>query len=359
MKKINYLDSLRGIAIIGVVMIHVSLYGKVPLPNFLNALVSKGMRGVQLFFMVSAFTLYLSYNYHITHEKNHLKNFYLRRFFRIAPMYFIGIIYYLFQDGLGERYYLGDQDCITKYNILSNFTFIHGFNPYWINSVVPGGWSIAIEMTFYLIFPLIFHKIKSLNNAFKLFFFSMISSLLLAFIFHKFQLIPSKELWSEYLVFYFPSQFPVFSIGIVAYFLVIEKQKINSISPIYLIFFIVMLLLQLGYGNYLFFSNHILFSLAFLGAIVMISKVNFTLFVNPITNFIGKLSFSLYLVHFAVLHWLEKWDLVNYFNKSMTDYFIRLLLTIVLSVLISFCLYKLIEQPFIRIGKRIISKFEN
>lgn len=31
--------------------------------------------------------------------------------------------------------------------------FVHGFHPQSINSVVPGGWSIAVEMTFYAVFP--------------------------------------------------------------------------------------------------------------------------------------------------------------------------------------------------------------
>ncbi|UFW43506.1 hypothetical protein BcanWSM471_10700 [Bradyrhizobium sp. WSM471] len=34
-------------------------------------------------------------------------------------------------------------------------TFLHGFWPDSVNSVVPGDWSIAAEMTFYLVFPLL------------------------------------------------------------------------------------------------------------------------------------------------------------------------------------------------------------
>jgi peptidoglycan/LPS O-acetylase OafA/YrhL len=75
-------------------------------------------------------------------------------------MYYLGICYYLIQDGFGPRYFLENESHITTLNVLSNFTFLHGFNPYWITSLVPGGWSIAVEMTFYIILPFLFARIK-------------------------------------------------------------------------------------------------------------------------------------------------------------------------------------------------------
>jgi peptidoglycan/LPS O-acetylase OafA/YrhL len=43
--------------------------------------------------------------------------------------------------------------------------FVHGFHPQSINSVAPGGWSIAIEMTFYAVFPLLARFITSWQTA--------------------------------------------------------------------------------------------------------------------------------------------------------------------------------------------------
>ena len=64
-----------------------------PTNIYLQILANKGKYGVQLFFIASAFTLFLS-----RHRRSEVgnKNFFIRRFFRIAPMYYLGIILYLF-----------------------------------------------------------------------------------------------------------------------------------------------------------------------------------------------------------------------------------------------------------------------
>src|SRR5258708_5480123 len=44
--------------------------------------------------------------------------------------------------------------------IISSLIFVNGFWPDTINSVVPGGWSIVDEMTFYAFFPLLIVRLK-------------------------------------------------------------------------------------------------------------------------------------------------------------------------------------------------------
>src|SRR5258706_12846498 len=104
--------------------------------------------GVQLLYVVRAFTIFLTFTQHRAKEKNYITNFFIRRFFRIAPMYYLGIVYYLFQDGMGARYWLGDAAEISGWNILSNLFFGPSCNPYWITRVVPGGCAIAVARFF-------------------------------------------------------------------------------------------------------------------------------------------------------------------------------------------------------------------
>ena len=43
--------------------------------------------------------------------------------------------------------------------------FLHGWHPETINSVVPGGWSIAAETSFYLLLPLLFRLVTTRTRA--------------------------------------------------------------------------------------------------------------------------------------------------------------------------------------------------
>ena len=355
--KLDYIDALRGLAIIGVIMVHTQGANS-NLPSLISKIVGEGAKGVQLFYIASAFTLFLSFRSRTTLENSPVRNFFLRRFFRIAPMYYIGICYYLFQDGFGPRYWLGDETQITALNIFSNATFTHGFNPYWINSLVPGGWSIAIEMAFYAILPFIYSKVKNLNDAFKFLILSIGLKLILELFFINFPLINNNGLWTEYLILYFPSQLPVFALGILLYFIVIEQENTMRISGKYLLMFSALLLAQLASGVEFVFSNHILFGIGFLFLGLALSKFKFIAIVNPVMNYLGKISFSMYLVHFAIIHWLSHFNLINYSENPIINYSTRLLVVSILTVIVSTLFYQIIEIPFQNIGKKIIQKSE-
>jgi peptidoglycan/LPS O-acetylase OafA/YrhL len=358
MKKLDYVDSLRGLAILSVIMVHTFLYGKLnPSGNIANILLS-GSMGVQLFFLASAFTLYLSYKNRSTKEIFPVRNFFMRRFFRIAPMYYLGIGYYLFQNGFGARYWLGDETHITTSNIVSNFTFSHGFNPYWINSLVPGGWSIGVEMMFYVMLPFLFSKIKNINQAFIFFVGSLILHVFLYELFIKFPLIKYERLWQEYLFFYFPSQLPVFMLGIILYFIVIEKESVRNISGKWILLFSGLVLVHLASATKIILTNHVIFSIGFLILGYALSTFRFKFLVNPIINHIGKVSFSIYLVHFAIIYWLQRFNLLDYSQNSLLNYMTRFLVVVVLSVIVSTLLYNVIEIPFQNLGKYIIERWE-
>lgn len=356
--KLRYIDALRGIAIIAVIMVHTGLYGSNIYPSIIKNVISNGARGVQLFYIASAFTLFLSYNYRKEKERYHKRNFFIRRFFRIAPMYYIGIVYYLFQDGLGARYWLGDAESIGIGNVISNILFVHGVNPYWINSLVPGGWSITVEMTFYAFIPLLITKISNTNQAISFTMVSLFLSIVLNFIFHKFPLITHERLWNDYLFLYFPSQIAIFGLGIIAYFIIIKKNvKVNG-KNLFAIFILFVSNLFLGI-----IPNHFTWGLVFFVLIISLSKYENVLLVNKLSVFFGKISYSGYLVHFAVLHWLAKYNMVDFIGTkstlgSMLNFICRLMIVLFLTSAVSWVLLRIIEQPFQKLGRKYISKLE-
>lgn len=353
MKKIDYLDSLRGIAIILVIIVHTSQYGAAVLGFFKDSF-EDGAYGVQLFFVASAFTLFLSND--SRKEENQIRNFFIRRFFRIAPMFYIGILYYLWQNGFGSRYSLGDASEITSANIISTFTFTNSLNPYYINAIVPGGWSIAIEFLFYALLPLfIFKIVKNLNTAVWFFLASILFSFVCQAFFEKNILISDKRLWDDFLIMYFPAQLPVFSIGIITYFIIIKEEKLKDVNSLALLLICFLGLIQLS-TPLIFFTETIIYSLFFGLLTFILSLRSYKLIVNPVIMLIGKLSFSIYLIHFAVLHWMKELDLVDFTERSLINFGIRFLIVLSASSAIAYITFNLIEKPFIRLGSKIIHK---
>lgn len=356
--KLSYIDALRGFAVLGVIMFHSLTFGEIEyFPKIFAGILGNGFHGVQLFFVVSAFTLFLSMDRRHDNEKNPSLNFFVRRFFRIAPMYYIGIIYYLWQNGFVNNYSICGDGIVTTTNVLSNVFFLHGLYPDFINTVVPGGWSIAVEMSFYLLVPFLFLKIKNTKQSF----FFLVFTLILRFVLHALLSRYSFEcdrVWNSYLFFYLPSQLPVFALGILFYHIVKEGYKL-VISPLLLLVTFLLIVGQIiGYSI---FPKHILFSISFVVIGLALSKKEFKLIVNPVIIYIGKISYSMYLSHFAVIYWMTKYNYLNFLEGdnlyiNLVNYGIRFLIVIVLSVLLSFIMYKIIERPMQKLGKKVITK---
>ncbi|WP_375239951.1 acyltransferase family protein [Aurantibacter sp.] len=355
-RKLDYIDAIRGIAILMVILVHTFQTGANYYNEFTSLFIGQGARGVQLFFIASAFTLMLSYTYRSKNELYVVKNFLIRRFFRIAPLYYLGIIYFLFQNGFGPRYWLGDASSITVYNIISNFTFTHGFNPYWVTSLVPGGWSITVEMSFYLIFPLLFKLIKNFTEAINYVLITLFVSFALNHYLKSNILITDVNLWNDYLFFYLPNQLPVFGLGIVSFFVIIKKEfnfsKINILGVVVLLIFLCFNLDLIPF--------HFLISLLLLGFLIIMSKGYLNFLINKVICYIGKVSYSAYLVHFAVLYWLERIDFINYFEintleKSLINLFLKFTIVVVITTIVSTFTHKTIELPFQKLGKKLIN----
>lgn len=356
MNKLKFIDALRGLAIIGVIIVHTGQHGNTKLPWYISKFVEEGARGVQLFFLASAFTLFLSFNNRVNKEKNATRNFFIRRFFRIAPMYYLGIVYYFFQNNFGTDFQLGGKTLSSIPLIISNITFIHGVSPYYINTLVPGGWSISVEFMFYALVPLLFACVKNLNQSLVFFITTTVLTSIIKFYFLKYPLIEDSPLWADFLFLNIINQLPVFALGLMFYFIVIKNENLSNISKSSLLALSVLVFCHLCMPYMNIISNHIFFSIGFLILAYALSKNGFIILNNAIIRYIGTISFSMYLVHIAVLYWLDYFNFTDYFESGSKNFLVRSLITIGLSILVSTIFYRLIEVPGQKLGKKMIEK---
>lgn len=224
LSRLPWIDALRGLAFFGVLFYHVGIFTK-DLPLELTYVIEFGQSGVQLFYIISAFTLFLSIRNRRGKEVAPLRSFFIRRFFRIAPLFYCIIAYYLVRYGIGPSLWQEDGSSITLANIFAHITFLNGWNPYWLNSLVAGGWSVAIEMPFYLLVPFLFKHVKSVRAAVQLTLSLFLLSKALSFVLKKYILVGNVGLWQGFLYYWLPNQLPFFGVGIILYFLIIEMES--------------------------------------------------------------------------------------------------------------------------------------
>jgi len=356
LKRFQYLDSLRGIAIILVLLAHTGMQGVNKLPDWFLRITSVdlGPRGVQLFFVVSAYTLCLSYSQRKNNEKFPINNFYLRRFFRIAPLFYLAIFLYLF---LGFSVENKDFSLLNIFTVLS---FTNSFFPQYINNIVFGGWSIAIEAFFYFIFPFIFTFLTSIRRTVLFTFMSMIVFQNIRYFFLSLPAVSDTPDLQTYTFQFFPSQFPVFLIGIL-FFAIHQKNPTKRERRIVTAFF--MLTFLLAISQYIFgvkvIAGHYIYALIFGALLHFLHTTPVKLLVNSFTAYVGRISFSVYLIHTAMFYLLSYYGILDTVPQiPILNFAIRFLLVTVLSFAFGSITYYEIERRGISIGKKIIDGIE-
>ena len=356
----EYLDSLRGLAIIGVIIVHSYIVSGID-PNTYKLLFF-GQRGVQLFYIVSAFTLFNSMSERQGRERFPKLNFFIRRVFRIGPMFYLAImgnIIYLYLNG-AQVFPLSAKEMIL------GLLFLHGWDQNAILSVAIGGWSVADEFSFYLIFPIIFSGIRNFRYSLLIFIasaaiFPLISAL---FLYYKLGRFDFSDKNAEYFFFYwFPIQFPVFILGVATYYA--SKIMQNLISDEYerkfISFFCFILGLFIITASMPTRNMTLYLSSLGLAFVVLSLSINpFSVIVNSFTIFLGKISYSVYLIHFFLiiaLHTFLMPFIYNYrplYIGQLWYFMLVLIFTAFTACICAFYTYRYIELPSIRAGKELI-----
>jgi peptidoglycan/LPS O-acetylase OafA/YrhL len=338
-----------------------------------------GYIGVQAFFVLSSFLLtpILFEMKKTLNKRNFFLRFYLRRALRIFPLYYFYLFVVLF------LLYL----LIYKYNYLNiikfdnylqqlpwaatyTYNFFLATNYPLHTNLVSHFWSLAVEEQFYLIWPLIIYFIP--KRYFKNFLFLIIIlcpilRLLLSIIVQA-NLISVLYGDNILVVYVLPiSYLDAFAIGgfFSLYNKAIENYKILLfvIITIFIGFFSSWIFTgnaeysSLGYLPYMKNSYQYIWGytiMNFLFGLILLSINNRKffpkIFENSILSYLGKISYGLYIYHFAIILFFNpKFDFMPIYFRIPT----LLLITILISILS----FELFEKHFLILKDKYFAKY--
>jgi len=144
-------EALRGLAAVAVVVFH--MWALTTLPRFPGSdfVIGLGVWAVDLFFLLSGFLLVQAF-WELPRTQT-LRQYYVRRIFRIAPAYYVCLA--LLFLGFANRGALFSSVGLKQ--VAANATFTQWFSPTTAASLNVSGvfWTLSIEMTLYAVLPLL------------------------------------------------------------------------------------------------------------------------------------------------------------------------------------------------------------
>ena len=321
------IQQLRGIAVISVVLFHL---------NFIFA--KTGYLGVDTFFVISGFLMAMLYGN--TTNFNSTKIFFYKRAVRLLPAYWFVIL----ATSIVSLLLCLPHEVATQYEHSFWSYFLMPNVGFWSDAEYWGGsqfrpllhlWSLGVEFQFYLIYPII---CKIFNTQFKR--FILMSTSLLSYIF-------VNEISAKTAFFMMPTRLWQFILGIIA-FEFSRKIKIKQSSRVFqiltlLLSVLLILPLKLSSQSVILITIPTTFIVA--GAMLFSNSSNTKLknsFIERFLVWVGKYSFSIYLVHFPIIVFLQ----YEPFGGTITgiNSFLELILFSVLLVIMSKTTYIFFEK---------------
>ncbi len=359
---VAFFDFLRGWSAILVFLHHASILGGGP--KLFNGRL--GLEAVNAFMLASGFLIYYqcatSKAYDQLKSSAGIWNFYIRRFFRIAPAYYVALAAALLlatylghaRDQIaeilpsagtaGDRYFI--KDYFTS--ALVHVSFVFGVLPQYSYSTPLPDWSLGLEMQFYVVFPLLYLLYR--RNFMVCFIGSLLLMLLIGAAAGRIGIhfpMPS----------FLPLKFNNFAAGIALAYCYLNP----TISFRKRIFLVAATILFLVVGNHSWVMPAVfLFAFWFLtrptgqaGAAAFFNRV----FTHGSSKFLADISYSLYILHLLLM--LPFFALVlKYGCCSSSVWLFACVILLTVTTLVAYVSYRLVEIPGISVGKRLLKHTE-
>lgn len=332
-QNLPILTGLRFFAAFYVFIFHIyNRYSFDSLGKTISDFIAQGAVGVNIFFILSGFILY--YNYH-DREVN-FTEFILKRLAKIYPVYLAGFILCLLVVLLMHikiEYFFE----IMMMNLLLVQSYLPKFSMQWYGS---GSWSISTEFFFYLCFPLLLKLISSLSKKNVAVFFAL--SYIFSFL--PGVLYDQSIIRSELTYTFPPSRIWEFIVGMLTAALVIRyKVTINNLLISIIVISSTVFFYFIGKN----LEGHVIQNtiavplMAIILCTVTTRKKHILLFLgNPFFEYLGKISYSFYIIQIPMLRFL-----VSIENFMIYNTFVTVLILFFINLIGAIVLYHIIESP--------------
>ena len=371
--KLAFLDGLRGFASLWVLIGHVMF-----LTGYKVMIFAEPDLAVELFIIISGFLMTYHYQAREAREPwmaaDTWKTFWVRRFFRIAPLYYVCLAVAMIAGpalwqarldaasimpgGVEEQArYAGRYLDQSLTNILLHVTFIFGAT--WTHNFKTAlpDWSIGLEMQYYLVFPFLMIAVLKLGRYLGMALLVGGMALFGAWLDRSGYVIGAYSM--------LPLKFHLFAAGmLVAMTLKVEaKWKWLLILGAIAVIFVplgggrspmhrgIKIGIVLGFAALLYKDS--------LPALLKWpTEMLDRLLSNAPARFIGDVSYGVYLIHLLVILPVCGWLAVSYPDLApATRFWACFGLTVLITYSLGYLCYRFIEQPGIALGRKVAARY--
>jgi peptidoglycan/LPS O-acetylase OafA/YrhL len=360
--RFNSLDSLRGIAALLIVVFHVQGIPRLEVTGGFAEIITHFGAGVPLFYALSAFSLMIGYSERLE-SPGGLKHFYIRRIFRILPLFYGLLIFWI----LVRNFYFQAETSFTAFVL--NYLCVLGLIPGQHEGLVWASWSIGVEMLFYLIFPLALIISRTLASSFIVFLATVAISVA-----SQDALSPLADKAPSFPYMAISTQIVFFGAGLFAYRLgeYLAARTSESSETMRRTFAEVIVISGIGFllaywmtplsvwaGRIHLGVQMLAFAWVLLLAPVLVQGRLNTISIRPLER-AGKISFSLYLLNPPIIFFLSQTGvfkkIYGLFTIPNVAFVICLVVSLCLLYIFSKITYYFIEEKGILLGNELLAQ---
>ncbi|MBV6626272.1 MAG: acyltransferase [Rivularia sp. (in: Bacteria)] len=354
----RFIDGLRALAALWVILFHSVTDADKTISQFTDTLpkwfvyivFEKGHLGVAVFFVISGFLISHSLK-NTQFNFAWFKNFVLRRLVRLSPTYYLSILttlaigfiaaYAKSEDFAPLGYPLSVPRLIAHVFYLQDIFKLHHVNDVY--------WTLCLEVQSYLVFGILFWLVQWINfhwNIRQGKVFVFLPSAIIAAL-YAMEIIKYEGRETVFLPVWYS-----FLLGAFAYWTWRKELKLL------LFYFYVAVLVFAGIAN----SSEFAIASSIVAVLLLeVARVNR---MEQLLNwqwlqFVGKISYSLYLTHVPILGGVY-WVVFKLFNHSVWSEFLALILGVGSSIIFATLIWQVIEKPSIKWSKKLkVTKISN